>query len=340
MVSDARHANVKGGGISGCAAALVLARMGYQVRQSHYPHIRGKFRIISLPARLVPLLIELGISPAWLDQLCIVRKAQIAWETRAPQCIEIAPRFHLDQSLLEAAFQALVLDNPRITATALSGGFPAARLIDATGRRAVFATERQSPKQRWQSRFWVGGADGSTLTDDFAIAALPSGYALRIRNGVNWMAGAATPGIAYSNFSAFSEGLRDAGADWLLAGLGGPARATPLRSAKGGISSVEWSTAWHDGAEPVGDALLAGDSLSSQGIAWALSDAMHLHLPWAKRLVRAQEQRQSHVGMLHGMAANNRFANEPAWQGYRAFLKATLDPHEPATIEKGHIVHA
>ena len=78
--------------------------------------------------------------------------------------------------------------------------------------------------------------------------------------------------------------------------------------------------AWADGAEPVGDALLAGDTLCSQGVAWALSDAIHLHLPVEARLARAAERRDSHLARLHDLASSNRFAAEPVWRDYAAFL--------------------
>ena len=325
MGSNRARAVVLGSGIAGSAAALVLARLGYAVEVTPERESCGSSRLISVPGRILPLLAELGIVPAALGVRSVVRHAAIAWEDAAPARIAIAPKLHLDQAMLEAALRDVVARNPAICIGAEPGsptvGEAPARLIDASGRRSVTATAASFPEQRWVTRFWRL-APPRLPNEGFALAALSIGYALRIGAGAQTLAGLAAPRSFILDFAGFTQLLTEHGASWLLAGAGQHEAGAGGKSAmaKGGVSSVAWTTGWADGAEPVGDALLAGDTLCSQGVAWALSDVIHLHLPFDQRLARAAERRYSHLARLDDLARTNRFAAEPAWRDYAAFL--------------------
>jgi len=96
-----------------------------------------------------------------------------------------------------------------------------------------------------------------------------------------------------------------------------------MQPAASGAASVQWSA----GAEDVqiGDAALARDALSSQGIAAGASEALFASAIRTKAdaalfSARQAEQRASHLAWLIRALSQSRFADAPVWKEYQSFL--------------------
>jgi hypothetical protein len=89
---------------------------------------------------------------------------------------------------------------------------------------------------------------------------------------------------------------------------------------------------WTDGHANlrIGDAALARDALSSQGIVTGTSEAL-LAAAWSddrdlRRIrMRQQEQRRAHLMSLLDVIDRCRYADHPVWRDYRAFVAAHVD---------------
>jgi hypothetical protein len=323
---------VIGAGIAGCAAALFLARTGPVVLDAGGDRPSPRPRLVSIPFPLLGLLVELGVHPQALGSDTVARTLVSGWDSGSPRRIETVRKLHCDQRRIEAALRAVVERDCaiRIVDGADEGGF--ARVIDARGRHGAGPAFR--PERPWTARLWQGEAGGgSDMRESFAIAALPDGYAFRLHAGRSWTVGFTSPDPSAPCLAELAERLAEHGRDWLIAGL----PRDDAIAGRGGTASVAWAANAPCRVEPVGEALLACDTLASQGIAWAMSDAMHLALPYHERQSRSAEQRRSHLTRLLGTLDTNGFADAPAWRDYRRFVAAHADPlSAPSTTGRSH----
>jgi len=110
---------------------------------------------------------------------------------------------------------------------------------------------------------------------------------------------------------------------------------------------VQWAT--HTGALAVGDACLARDALSSQGLAGAISQAHYavaVESPGDAVLyeTRAREQRRQHLQSLDGRLSQSRHSGAGAWHRYRAFIARELEAlnelADPAVVLRGRQLSA
>ena len=211
-------------------------------------------------------------------------------------------------------------------------------LIDATGRAAVTARHRIRLHPAWAGRFyWTTRSAAPKVTPEFRMVALPSGYAYRLGTARHIGIGLVGRGECLHANPALT--LR--GTTFLCEDM--PALASMKHGATS-VSSVQWSIAGH--AVLAGDAAIARDALSSQGLAASLSDSLYavaaifsehldcLHLRQAKNLT-------AHLTLLKEQIARCRYREKPLWQAYDRFINEQMlnvadSPAAPA-IAQGRI---
>jgi flavin-dependent dehydrogenase len=330
-VSACRPTTIIGAGPAGLAAALALAGRGQvQIVAPNLPQSGDPARIDAVPAPLLALLLELGVHPTQLDVRELHDMRISAWGTARPEVARGHAVAHVKRPALELALLSAVARAPNIRVTDRVLAEPG-RVIDATGRRAASARLVLRPPEPWLARvFWAEGRF-DPRAQAFRIAALLEGYAYRLGTAARVMLGVVAPKSAEP---PTEEWLRAAGAGWLLAGL---PSLCDMRPGRGGVASVQWAERG-GGAELAGDAALARDSLSSQGLAAGIADAVAL----ARGLTepgRQALQRERHLRSLAGLIASSRFAAAPAWSDYGTFLaahgaRASIQPRSPAMLRK------
>jgi hypothetical protein len=199
-------------------------------------------------------------------------------------------------------------------------------VLDATGRTARSAAARHRTNARLTSRtFFL--REATEFPPGFAIAAGPLGYAYRLGNAHGSCIGIVGAGDLVAG--SWPELLVRVGsfAEWLVSDLEG----RQVLAGKAGPSFMQWAVPGAH-ANLIGDAELAYDALSSQGLAIGLSGALHAvssivlgTTPGPPRdtmpAVRAHAQR------IAGMIKSGPFASHPQWSGYRTFLIDTAATH-------------
>jgi hypothetical protein len=355
-VSRARYDTaVLGGGAVGLVAALSSARQAATVLVLRGPVEPSEIaRIETLPAPMLSFLIDYGVHPRRIgvDRLCEMQ--QVAWECSDPEIRRGRAMAHINKAKLESellrlascAPQLNIIIDPSAPAQAQFGwfgsGWSARRLIDATGRAAATATVRVTPPKPWVARpFWSPKPAPASLRE-FRIAALPNGYVYRVgSNEVDslWIAGrgASLSGSAKTIEAAIIR----AGAGWLLEGL--PSLES-LHSGRAFPVSVQWAKA--SSAIAVGDADLARDVLSSQGIAAGLSSACYgvaSESPSDAALLRQRQvaERARHLKSLSQLVASCRYGDSAEWQQYGHFIGAHLSDaaaHHRIWLSEGRLV--
>jgi flavin-dependent dehydrogenase len=344
---------VLGAGPVGLIAALQLARHGESVVlvAKNLPRADGPRRVDAAPAAFLALLVDFGIHPACVgaDRLHNFRFS--AWESEEPVVSEGAKTAHLERPALDIALleHARHVGVPMVAPPfhwqdggACGQGWQAQRVIDATGRAAVTASRLIRPPRPWVARtFWLsrGRCDADPA---FCIAALPDGYAYRLGGASTITLGIAGRGTAVSgSVSALQERLRSS-APWLMQGL--PALAD-MHHGVTCAASTQWSV---DNSElRIGDAALARDALSSQGIAAGVSEALLAAAASEDDVElireRQREQRQAHMTSLLQLIDRSRYSGLPLWQNYRAFLARHIEVstlNTAVAIKGGRIARA
>ena len=125
--------------------------------------------------------------------------------------------------------------------------------------------------------------------------------------------------------------LQQLGLGWILAGL--PSFET-MAAGRSGIASAQWSEG-PDHPIRVGDAALARDSLSSQGMANGLSDALQATEDETSLWRRHKEERQAHLASLIREIEWCWCRNSSGWMGYQTFLRGRLDAMDANPLEMG-----
>jgi flavin-dependent dehydrogenase len=334
---------ILGAGAIGLITAIQVVRSGRSaiVVTKRTPCADDPPRVDAVPASLIALLVELGINPRRIgvDRLHGLRIA--AWDAALPSASRAPKSAHVERPALELALldrlvgmqgvqfaieRCKMTDDGRI----FGAGWRAHTVIDATGRAAATASQRRRPARPWVARTWRTSRRWCKADPGFAIAALPEGYAYRLGSELFLCLGVVGR-VCLSGGPVAVEDIVRTHAPWLLDGL--PSVAT-MRPGAAGAASVQCTEI--DSRLRIGDAALARDALSSQGLATGAAEAM---LAAAVRkdsdlellLARQREQRQAHFVSLLQTIDRCRFSAWPTWHDYRTFVSQQISAPERAS---------
>jgi 2-polyprenyl-6-methoxyphenol hydroxylase-like FAD-dependent oxidoreductase len=329
---------ILGGGPAGLAAALMASRRAHTALViDRVPRLDDPLRVDAVPARAAALLVGLGIEPSKLgiDRLYAGRWA--SWESDSPAWHRGADTAHVERPRLEVALLDAVRVSGRVTVIMdrarprwhrgfAGAGWRGRSLIDATGRAAVTSCARVRPRLTWASRFFWTPRQTTSATPELRIAALPDGYAYRLGSALTIGIGFVGRGaLLKADADALDRVLRAGTTAWLAEDM--PPLSAMLPGASG-ASTVQWSTPGR--AALVGDAAIARDALSSQGLAAAMSDAHHAVTAVLTNDARVLGRRhagnlRAHLDYLQELLASCRFRERPLWLAYRRFLACASD---------------
>jgi hypothetical protein len=325
MARTSRDTAILGAGPAGLAAALALSgRGGARIITPSLPAATDVPRVDMVPAAFLAFLLELGIHPGQIGVHDLHDVRRIAWSDSVPETVRASAVAHVERPALELALLAALerMSGFKIVASPTTHpADPGERVIDATGRRAVSATRTTGLAKPWIARVFSRYGVFDKADQAFRLAALPAGYAYRLASPrllaigvvVSKSAGSMSP-------KDVEKYVHAAGAGWVLKGLGS---LDSIQAGKGGVASVQWSAG---PAAPlrVGDASLARDSLSAQGLCSGISDVISLvrNSGHADRWPdREREQLKRHLAFLANAMERSRFRAEKPWAEYRRFLE-------------------
>jgi hypothetical protein len=319
---------VLGAGPVGCVAALAAARRGPVIMYA--PRVDpGLQRVDSVPASLLALLLEFGVHPAEIGVTELHDTRMSSWEKRYPVVVRTRAMAHVMRPQLDLALLRAVQRSPSVTIVRSldpSASLTARCVIDASGRAAISAANRVRPTEPLLARTRTMTGQFSHATRAFQLAAIPAGYVYRLGTPVSLTFGVVAP--KWFRTGSLTRELRELGLGWILAGL--PESET-MAAGRGGIASVQWSQG-PDHPVRIGDAALARDSLSSQGLANGLSDALRGSDDEPDLRRRHEAERQTHLTSLLGEIERCWCGSSSNWVAYRAFLRVHLDAISTAAV--------
>jgi 2-polyprenyl-6-methoxyphenol hydroxylase-like FAD-dependent oxidoreductase len=315
---------ILGAGSVGLAAALaVTGRSRVRIIAPTVPAATDAARVDMVPAAFLAFLLELGVHPSQIGVRDLHDVRYIAWSGATPETVHGAAMAHVERPALELALLAAVERMSGIRILPSSPSYvtdPDERVIDATGRRAFSTKRTVGLGAPWIAHVFSLRGVFEKADQTFRMAALPAGYVYRLASSrllsvgvvLSKAAGRLTP----QNIERY---IRSAGAGWVIEDL---RPLDSIQTGRGGIASVQWSSG-PAAMLRVGDALLARDSLSAQGLCSGLSDAASLVRgagrpdQWASR---QREQLTRHLRYLATAIDRSRFRAESTWSDYRQFL--------------------
>lgn len=295
----------------------------------------------AVPASLLALLVELGIHPRRIGVEQLHRSRAIAWEGEARLESHGIAEAHIERPALDVALLREVVacgrvtivrgDRTSIAAAMLAARHREVRLIDATGRRAITAKKKIRPDRPWASRTFLtprrsGPADGGLRT-----AALPEGFVYRLGAAKHLLMGiVGGKQTIVGTHSMLERRIHECGAGWILEGVPPIATWAPGRTS---VASVQWTL--DEAATTIGDAALARDALSSQGLATGISDALYVAAAEGPQddallALRKREQRLAHLRAMKDVIARCRFRHNQAWRDYGRFFDEHADRERAA----------
>ena len=169
----------------------------------------------------------------------------------------------------------------------------------------------------WASRFyWTSRSAAPKAAPEFRIAALPDGYAYRLGSSRHIGVGF----VGRGEFLNADAALTLQSASFLSDDM--PKYALMKRGAAG-VTSVQWSIP--GSAALAGDAMIARDALSSQGLAASLSDALYaVAAITSDRLeclgLRQAENLFTHLTLLKEQITRCHYRTTPLWRAYDRFI--------------------
>jgi 2-polyprenyl-6-methoxyphenol hydroxylase-like FAD-dependent oxidoreductase len=319
-----RDIAILGSGPAGLAAALALSgRGGARIITPGLPAATDVPRVDMVPAALLAFLLELGIHPGQIGVHDLHDERRIAWSDAVPETVRGSAVAHVERPALELALLAALERTSGfkiIPSPAAHPTDPGERVVDATGRRAVSATRTTGLAKPWIARVFSRHGVFDKADQAFRLAALPAGYAYRLASPRLLAIGVVVSKAAGMTPKDIEKYVHAADAGWVLEGLGS---LDSIQAGKGGVASVQWS-AGPAATLRVGDASLARDSLSAQGLCSGISDAVSLvrnsgHADrWPNR---EREQLKRHLACLANAMERSRFRAEKPWAEYRRFLE-------------------
>jgi hypothetical protein len=325
MARTSRDTAILGAGPAGLAAALALSsRGGARIITPSLPAATDVPRVDMVPAAFLAFLLELGIHPGQIGVHDLHDVRRIAWSDAVPETVRGSAVAHVERPALELALLAALerMSGFKIVPSPTTHtADPGERVIDATGRRAVSATRITGLAKPWIARVFSRYGAFDKADQAFRLAALPAGYAYRLASpmllAIGVVVSKAAGGMTPKDIEKY---IQAAGAGWVLKGLGS---LDSIQAGKGGVASVQWSAG---PSEPlrVGDASLARDSLSAQGLCSGVADVVSLvrNSGHPDRLPnRERDQLKRHLAFLANAMEHSRFRAEKPWAEYRRFLE-------------------
>jgi hypothetical protein len=312
-------------------AALAAARTGPVILHAARDN-PGPPRVDSVPAPLLALLLEFGIHPAEIGVTELQDTRMASWESRDPVVLRTRAMAYVMRPELDLALRREVLRSPAVTIVPTldpHASRTAARVIDASGRTAVSAVRRVRPTEPFVARTITATGQFSRAARAFQLAAMPDGYVYRLGAPALLTFGIVAPKRFHS--AAVARKLRQLGLGWILNGL--PSLETMV-AGRSGIASVQWSEGPHHPIR-VGDAALARDSLSSQGMANGLSDAVQASENETGLWRRHKEERQAHLASLMREIERCWCGSSCNWLAYKTFLRGHLDAMNAVSVRNG-----
>ena len=334
-----RDVVVLGAGPVGMVSALEFSKRARTTLISRrLPSIDDVPSVEAVPASLLALLLEYGVHPREIGVEGLQASRLTAWEQ--PTVVESpcpseahVERPALDLALLRAVVasrrvRVVVGDDVRVRAALRAARDREVLLIDATGRSAVSARRRIHPPRPWAARTFLVSTRSRRIDQRLRIAALPGGFAYRLAASRRLLLGVVGRGETIAGGPHFLEQRIEASsACWMLEGLPPIGAMTPGRTS---TASVQWATGGD--ATTIGDAALARDVLSSNGLAAGISEALYAAACGSPReesylALRKVEQRLAHLRSLQLLIARCRYRQHDTWRDYADFLAKNADPH-------------
>jgi hypothetical protein len=323
---------VLGAGPVGLVAALQCSKHHRTtVIARRFPSGDELTTIEAVPASLLALLVEFGIHPRQVGVEQLHRSRVSAWESEAPLQTRGIAEAHVERPALDVALLREVVacgrvriirgDHASIEAAMRAARDGEVRLIDATGRRAVTARKKIHPDRPWASRTFLAPRRSGAADGGLRIAALPEGFVYRLGASNHLLMGVVGgKQTTVGPPSVLERRIHECGAGWILEGLPPIAELAPGRIS---AASVQWTMG--EAATTIGDAALARDALSSQGLAAGMSEGLYVAAaegPHDDTLLslRKQEQRLAHLRAMQDVIARCRFRHHDAWRDYGSFL--------------------
>ena len=332
---------VLGAGPAGLVAALECSKSRpTTLIARQLPSVEDAPRVEAVPASLLALFVEFGIHPQQIGVEGLHELRRIAWEQeaiverRGPVAAHVE-RPALDLALLKVVVACgrvkIVLNDHReackavLEATRCNDDL---RVIDATGRRSVSARKRIQPARPWVARTFLALRESCSAGPELRIAALPGGFVYRLGSSKHIILGIVGRNKTIAGDPlGLEQQLLACGAGWILEGLPAMADLIPGRFS---AASVQWA---RDGIGwRIGDAALARDTLSSQGLASGISDALYCAAAVVSDddgtllSLRHVEQRAAHLRSLEQLIARCRFRKEGTWREFAEFVVGQVDP--------------
>jgi hypothetical protein len=322
---------VLGSGPIGLLCALRGRQLGMDVDiyTNGLPLPQDPPRVECVPAQVVALLIEFGVSPTRIGVDALFHERIMQWSSRAVVVTQTPDVAHvgrpaLDIALLETALRT----GARINALqgSLLEDFRRRRndeclFLDASGRSAVTATQRIGPKRPLVARLFHLSTRASRYGPGLMIAAGAEGYAYRLANAATLTIGVVgRKGFVRGDSQQIVEKIA-AFAPWLVRDVA----SSHLQSGASGAASVQWSRDDNVGGTLVGDASFARDALASQGLAIGFSNALKaITQPdhGFHKLPRADEKKTIilHCRRVVRQINSSTFRSAPPWIEYSEFL--------------------
>jgi hypothetical protein len=324
---------VLGAGPVGMAAALKLSEhCRTALFTPRVPALSDPCSVEAVPASLLALLIEFGIHPHQLDVEQLHEVRLIAWEKKSFVESACPVSAHIGRPALDCALFDAVIACGRVSVIVSHDRSDLAkqlrqarthhcRLIDASGRRAVSAQKYFRPARPWVARTFLVSRQEYPATSELRIAALPQGFSYRLGSSGQILIGVVGRGEPVTGSPVkLQQHLRDHGAGWILEGL---PPLSEMTVGKVAVASLQWTSG--EIGTRIGDAALARDTLSSQGLATGISQAMYAGAVSNEHQAmllsaRQEEQRLVHLSSLLHLMDHCRYRDFPAWKEYRGFV--------------------
>ena len=292
-------------------------------------------RVECVPSQVIALLVEFGVSPKALGVEALFTERILQWSDRTPIAAPTPAAAHVGRPALEEALREVALCSGATIHRMQDGRLDEFEqrhragdclLLDASGRAAITAIERATPRQPIVARLLQIPMRPDLHRPGLMIAAGPEGYAYRLGN-------ATTLTLAVVGRGDFVRGrgrqivatVKDF-APWLVDGI----RGEDLQPGASGPASMQWSL--EDGSSiSIGDANFARDALASQGLAIGFSDALKAVATAHQRPSLDSERHAAielHRRRVSEQIGTSAFKSSPAWVDYARFL---ADMTAPAT---------